>query len=84
MISNKELMKISKTEDIVADFIKRQQRNYATYVIRKENTSTSKRLMFNDDRIRKTGPKTTLLKSTIENTGKTRINFIKNALNRVY
>ena len=40
--------------------------------------------MFNDDRIRKTGPKTTLLMSTIENSGKTRINFIKNAMNRVY
>ena len=69
ILSNEDLMKISKTEDIT-EFIKRQQRKYTDYVIRKEITSTSKRLMFNDDRIRKTGPKTTLLKSTIKNTGK--------------
>ena len=82
-LSNEDLLKIAKSEGI-AEYVKRQQRNYAAHIIRKDNSSTSKRLMFNDNRIRKTGPKTTLLKSAIDNTNETRESFIKKALNREY
>ena len=62
-ITNQDLLRIGNTEDI-SDFIARQQRNY---VIRKENTSVLKRLMFNDDERHKPGRNVTLLYSAISN-----------------
>ena len=83
ILSNEKLLEMAKTEDIQF-FIKRQQRNFAAHIVRKKNASTSKRLMFNNDRIYKTGPKMSLLKSTIEYTKETVATFTIKAMNRIY
>ena len=83
VLSNEQLLEMAKTEDIQL-FIKRQQRNFAAHIVRKKNASTSKRLMFNNDRIHKTGPKMSLLKSTIEYTKETLATFTIKAMNRIY
>ena len=82
-ITNQDLLRIGNTEDI-SDFIARQQRNYAAHVIRKENTSALKRLMFNDDERHKPGRNVTLLYSSISNAHCTASQFYTNATNRIY
>ena len=83
VLSNEDLLRLGKTESI-STFVSRMQRNYASHVVRKENTSTLKRLMFNDDDRRRTGRTTTLLKTVIANERLAPGDFFKNAINRVY
>ena len=82
-LSNDNLLKIAKSEGLEV-FVRRQQRNYAAHIIRKENESTSKRLMFNANPIRKTGPRMTLLKTAIESANESQRDFIRKGMNRVY
>ena len=62
--TNKDLLRIADTTDLVS-YIKRQQRNYVCHIVRKDNTSIVKRLLFNADNAKKPGPKTTLLSSVL-------------------
>ena len=80
---NQDLLRIGNTEDI-SDFIARQQRNYAAHVIRKENTSALKRLMFNDEDRHTPRRNVTLLYSAISNAHCTASQFYRNATNRIY
>ena len=82
-LSNEDLLRLGKTENIPT-FVARMQRNYAAHIIRKENTSTLKRAMFNDDDRRRTGRTTNLLKTVIANERLTPGDIFKNAINRVY
>ena len=62
--TNKDLLRIANTTDLVS-YIKRQQRNYVCHIVRKDNTSIVKRLLFNANNAKKPGPKTTLLSSVL-------------------
>ena len=66
VLTNNDLLRISKTIDLVT-YVKEQQLNYVCKVVRKDNKSIAKQLMFNSDRSRKTGPRTTLLSSVLKN-----------------
>ena len=83
VLSNDDLLRIGNTENVV-QFIGRQQRNYAAHIIWKDNTSISKRLMFNDDQRKKPGRFNSLLSSAIENARCSPDEFLKNAINRKY
>ena len=66
VLTNDDLLRIAKTVDLPT-FVRRQQRNFAQKIIRQENTSMTKQLMFNDDKSSRTGPVTTLLSSVLKN-----------------
>ena len=83
VLSNEDLLRLGKTENI-STFVSRMQRNYAAHIVRKENTSILKRVMFNDDDRRRTGRTTTLLKTVIANERIAPGDFFKNAMNRLY
>ena len=56
--SNEDLLKIAKTTDLNT-FIKQQQRNYVIcHIVRKDNSSIVKRLLFNNNTATKRGPQT--------------------------
>ena len=63
--SNDDLLRISQTTDLTT-YIKRQQRTFVCNIVRKDNTSIVKRLMFNSDASHKPGPQTTLLSSVLK------------------
>ena len=65
VLTNEDLLRISKTTTLKA-YVHKQQRNYVSHLVRKENTSIVKRLLFNNDASHKPGPKTTLLSSVIK------------------
>ena len=58
--SNEDLLKIAQTTDLNT-FIKQQQRNYVCHIVRKDNSSIVKRLLFNNNTATKRGPQTTVL-----------------------
>ena len=62
--TNEDLLRIANTTDLVS-YIKQQQRNYLCHLVRKDNQSIAKRLLFNADTAKKPGPKTTLLTSVL-------------------
>ena len=66
VLTNKDLLRIAKTVDLPT-FVKGQQRNYVQKIITQDNTSITKRLMFNNNKSSKTGPATTLLSSVVKN-----------------
>ena len=82
-MSNSDIMKKCKTEDIY-EFMARQQRNFAAHVIRGDNSRMTKRLLFNNDAIKKPGRNNTLYKTVIENERNTPDEFNINALSRVF
>jgi len=63
--SNDDLLRISQTTDLTT-YIKRQQRTFVCNIVRKDNTSIVKRLMFNSDASHKPGLQTTLLSSVLK------------------
>ena len=66
VLTNEDLLRIAKTVDLPT-FVREQQRKYAQKIIRQENKSMTKQLMFNDDKASRTGPVTTLLSSVLRN-----------------
>ena len=64
-ICSEDLLHIANTED-VTEFIGRQQQNRAAQTVRKDDTSTTKCLMFNDNRRRTPGRFISLLTSAVE------------------
>ena len=65
VLSNEDLLRMSKTMTLKA-YVHKQQRNYVGHIVRKDNASIVKRLLFNNDPSHKTGPRTTLLSSVIK------------------
>ena len=82
-LTNADLLRVSGTEDL-RGFIQRQQRNYVGHVIRKDNTSIVKRLLFNDDASHKPGRMTTLLSSVLTAEECTLEQLCNNAMNRQF
>jgi len=70
VFTNKDLLRMAGTEDIHA-FVSKQQVKFVTKVIRKDNSSMQKRLLFNDNDAIKRGPKTNLMSSILNSTGQT-------------
>ena len=68
-VTNEELYKICGTEHL-EKFIYRQQRAYVAHVIRRDESSISKRLMFNADTSHRRGVSTNLLKTVLAREGR--------------
>ena len=64
--TNNDLLRMSKTIALET-FVHNQQRKYVAHIVRKDNRSIVKRLMFNNNRSVKPGPQPTLLSSVIKN-----------------
>ena len=71
VFTNKDLLRMAKTEDIHS-FVNEQRTNFVNKIVRKDNFSISKRLLFNDDNTKKQGPQTNLLSSVLIATNHTR------------
>ena len=56
-----------------------QQRNYAAHIVRKENQSIVKKLMFENNQSRKQGPQQTVLNRVLKSENFTAEMFLKNA-----
>ena len=82
-LTNEDLLRISKTPPLKI-YIRKQQLKYVAHIIRKENTSISKRLLFNDDISRKPGPQTTVINNVLKSEGCTAAQLYKNAMERRY
>ena len=81
VLTNNDLHKICKTEDI-SDFTLRQQKKYLAHLSRQPNSNLTKKLLFNNDRSRKPGPHSTLERQVLQAEHSTASNFYKKALNR--
>ena len=55
----------------VHTFVSKQQVKFVMKVIKKDNESIQKRLLFNDNDATKRGPKTNLMSSILNSTGQT-------------
>ena len=82
-LTNEDLLRISKTPSLKI-YIRKQQLKYVARIIRKENTSISKQLLFNDDISRKPGPQTTVINNVLKSEGCTAAQLYKNAMERRY
>ena len=79
--TNSHILKICGTT-CVAEFIRLQQQSYLAHIIRMQNTSIAKRLLFNNNISKQRGPRTTLLSSVVAQQGCTREEFYKMAITR--
>ena len=83
VFSNEDLIRMAKTTDL-SSYIRKQQRNYAGHIIRKENSSIVKRLFFNSNASHKPGRQTTLHSSVIMAEKRTKEEFYMDAINRKF
>ena len=81
VIPNKELHKICGTENL-ENFINRQQRGYVAHVIRRDEISITKRLMFNADASHRRGVRTNLLKTVLTREGRPNEAFYNDCLQK--
>ena len=63
---NDDLLRMAKTESLQT-FVRKQQLKYVISVIKKDNSSIVKRLLFNDNRSTRPGPQLSLLSSIMKN-----------------
>ena len=63
---NEDLLRMAKTESLQT-FVRKQQLKYVISVIKKDNSSIVKRLLFNDNRSTRPGPQSSLLSSVMKN-----------------
>ena len=61
-----------------------QQSNYADHIVRKENNSIVKKLLFESNQSRKQGPQQTILNRVLESENCTAEIFFKNATDRKF
>ena len=66
--TNEDLLRMAKT-DSLEDFVKKQQLKYVANVVRKDNQSTVKRLLFDNHDSLKPGPQQSLLTSVLKAEG---------------
>ena len=76
-----DLLRISKTSSLKI-FIEKQQLKYIAHIIRKNNSSISKRLLFNDDSSKKPGPQTTVISNIIKSERCTPTQLYTSAMDR--
>ena len=81
--TNEDLLRLCNTEPINA-FIHRMQRGYVAHLIRKEDSSISKRLLFNTEHIKRPGRYISLLSTVLQRETCVLQTFIKNAMDRKY
>ena len=65
VLTNEDLLRIAKTIDLPT-FVRKQQCNYVKKIINQDNKSITKKLMFNNDKSKKTVPITNLLSSVMK------------------
>ena len=63
---NDDLLRMAKTESLQT-FVRKQQLKYVISVVKKDNSSIVKRLLFNDNRSMRPGPQLSLLSSVMKN-----------------
>ena len=78
VFTNRDLLRMARTEDIHT-FVSKQQEHFVMKIIRGENTSMQKRLLFNDNDAKKRGPKTSLMSSILNSTGQEAESLYKKA-----
>ena len=83
VLTNETLLRNCKTES-VESYVKRQQRNFVAHMVRKEDSSMVKRLLFNNNEIRKPGPRTSLYLTVIANEKCTGELFNRGARSRIF
>ena len=77
----KNFHKIYGTENL-ENFINRQQRGYVAHVIRRDEISITKRLMFNADASHRRGVRTNLLKTVLTREGRPNEAFYNDCLQK--
>ncbi len=81
---NEDIHRICNTHD-VSEFINTQQRNYAAHLVRADNCSMTKKLLFQEGKCTKRGRNTnTLLKKVLENLAVEKQAFVEKAMARVF
>ena len=80
---NEDILRMAKTLPLES-FVKNQQRNYVAHIIRKNNSSIVKKLIFNSNESRKQGPQQSLLSNVLKNEGCTLQELMINAVNRKF
>ena len=80
---NEDLLRMAKTISLES-YVNKQQRNYLAHIIRKENSSIIKKLLFEDNSSKKQGPQPTLLSRVIKNENCSEDMFYQNAMERKF
>ena len=83
VLTNKEILEMANTEEI-EKFIQKQQRTFVARVIRMENTSGTKRLLFNDNPSRVPGRRVTLYSNVLKAEGIHADEFINRSMDEKY
>ena len=79
-LTNDKMHKICGTSD-VSEFIKNQQKSYASHVVRMPVDRSSKQLMFNNDKYHRVGrPVPSLLEQVLINNNSSMDMFINNSM----
>ena len=81
VLNNNDLHRICGTKDI-STFTARQQKKYIAHLSRQPNNTLIKKLLFNDDKARKTGRHYTLEQKVLDDENSTRDEFYRRALKR--
>ena len=81
--SNEHLYQIGRTESL-NDYIMKQQRAYIAHVIRDDDETITKKLLFNNDAVRIPGRNTTFMKTVSEQAGCSIKEFIDRAMKKEY
>ena len=79
--TNEGVKRICHASDVL-QFVKKQQRNYAAHIIRQDNGTIAKRLMFNNDAARRQGRQTTLKRMVLTNEELNEEDFCRLAMRR--
>ena len=81
-ISNERLFNITKVPTI-KDFYEQQQQNYVSHIIRRENNTLAKKLMFHNERNVKKGRKSpSILEKVIKRSGLEKSEFIRKSFEK--
>ena len=83
VMTNKHLIELCKTEP-VDTYAFHQQRRYLAHIIRREDSSISKKILFNCDRNSRPGRIVTLKTTVIEREQCTESTFLKRAMEKIY
>ena len=80
VLTNENLISMANTTEL-STFIRKQQRSYMGKIIRKDNQSLVKRLLFNNDSSRKPGRQLTLLSNVLNDAQCDMKALLKKAMN---
>ena len=79
--TNEDVKRICHASDVL-QFVKKQQRNYAAHIIRQDNSTIAKRLMFNNDAAKRQGRQATLKRMVLTNEELNEEDFCRLAMRR--